>query len=105
MTAGGTAYIRRRIERDTSWAGRFRSPGALTSTVMTPLRERLKGTNPLVVDSVLAGLLTIAGLVSLSARPSGPIPHRATSGPTCSSSSASARWPYGAGTRSPSWPW
>jgi signal transduction histidine kinase len=39
-----------------------------------PLRDRLKGTNPLVVDSVLAGLLTIAGLVSLSARPTAASP-------------------------------
>jgi signal transduction histidine kinase len=41
---------------------------------MRPLRERLKGTNPLVVDSVLAGLLTIAGVVSLSARPTAENP-------------------------------
>jgi signal transduction histidine kinase len=36
---------------------------------MRRLWERLKGANTLVVDSVLAGLLTVAGLLSLSATP------------------------------------
>lgn len=44
--------------------------------VMRRLWVRLKGTNPLAVDSVLAGLLTIAGLVSLSARPTTAHPTR-----------------------------
>ena len=42
--------------------------------VMRRLWVRLKGTNPLVVDSALAGLLTIAGLISLSARPTAAQP-------------------------------
>ena len=41
---------------------------------MRRLWAGLKGANPLVVDSVLAGLLTIAGLISLSARPSAANP-------------------------------
>ena len=41
---------------------------------MRRLWVRLKGTNPLFVDSALAALLTIAGLVSLSARPTSAHP-------------------------------
>ncbi len=44
---------------------------------MRRLWVRLKGTNTLVVDSALAGLLTIAGLLSLTARPSDTNPRHA----------------------------
>jgi len=44
---------------------------------MRRLWARLKGTNPLVVDSVTAGLLTIAGLLGLSARPTADNPAHA----------------------------
>ena len=63
---------------------------------MRRLWAGLKGANPLVVDSVLAGLLTIAGLISLSARPSAANP---------TPNAASVLWLYAGGIRSPSWPW
>jgi signal transduction histidine kinase len=48
----------------------LRCPRGRNVEMMRRLWVRLKGANPLVVDSILAGLLTIAGILSLSARPS-----------------------------------
>ena len=49
-------------------------PGRRNVGLMRRLWAGLKGANPLVVDSGLAGLLAVAGLVTLSARPTAARP-------------------------------